>query len=160
MAYCTSSEVTDFATFILQDATASARVADGITVAQSKIDGRLQTKFSVPFADPVPELIRTIAVLLAAAWSAKGAYSDSGTQSHNEWAAAREKEAMDLLKEILAGEMRLEDATTLEVVPSQGAPMHVSGVPDYQLRCFDPLGVYGPKMPGSYYSQYWPNSLP
>lgn len=152
--------MTDFAAFISQDATALARVADGITVAQSKIDGRLQTKFAVPFSDPAPELIRTVAVCLASAWAVKGAYSDSGSQSHVEWAAAREKEGMDLLKEILAGEMRLEDATTLEVLPSQGAPMHVSGVPDYQLRCFDPLGVYGPKMPGSYYSQYWPNSLP
>ena len=123
-------------------------MADGIAAAQSIIDGKLQTKYIVPFAAPVPKLINTIAKTLAAAWALANAFSGAEGSEQLTFAKSLHALGMSMLDQVHAGTMILTDATLNTAIGSNRSPMVVTSCPDYQLLHLDMLGLRGPKRPG------------
>lgn len=81
-----------------------ASVAEYRRQAESEINSALATAYTVPFAAPVPEIIRTLTVQLAAGFLLQAAYGED-----NERAKELLKAARDKLKQMASGEGAVVD---------------------------------------------------
>lgn len=82
-----------------------------IAKAQARIDAKLGLRYKVPFSDPVPPIIASIAQDLAAGFAVEKYYSDRPDKTEPYLAETLIKRAMSDLNEILDGTMALEAAT-------------------------------------------------
>lgn len=147
MAYCTLEQVLNRAPGLSGDSDYPSRVQAGIAFSDSIINGRLQNKFSVPFSAPIPTLIATIAVDLAAAHAITSSFSGFQSADQMEFARAMREQAESILNEISVGTLHLADATTKQTIPSQSPPIFVTGQRDNSIERMDLLGRFGPKRP-------------
>jgi phage gp36-like protein len=76
-------------------------LADAINYAENLINGKCAARYSVPFVDTIPPLIKSIAIELAIVRMrrARNSYDESAKEDY--------KRNMDLLKEIASGEINL-----------------------------------------------------
>ncbi len=151
MAYCLDSDVLARAPAVAAAPQATAQVEAAIVAAQARIDGRLQSKFSVPFGDPVPAMVKTVAIDLAAARAIMSTFSGSEHSEIIAFAKNLQDNAMKDLDDIVSGALKLSDVTTTEVISSRVPQIHITSVPSSQIRCLDMLGHHGPKMPDNHW---------
>lgn len=78
-----------------------------IIKAQARIDAKLGLNFKVPFSDPVPPMVASIAQDLAAGFAIEKYYSDRPDKTEPYLAETLIKRAMHDLDEILDGTMSL-----------------------------------------------------
>lgn len=86
------------------------QIDDAIAEAASRIDGRLGSLYLVPFADPAPDLVQTIARDLAAFLADLTFREVRDYQSQLNPVYIRYQEALTLLKEIAEGKVSLPGA--------------------------------------------------
>lgn len=108
MPYTTEDSVRDASKLTdLEDVPVGA--LDGfIAKAQARIDAKLGLRYNVPFSDPVPPIIASIAQDLAAGFAIEKYYSDRPEKTEPYLAETLIKRAMHDLNEILDGTMFLE----------------------------------------------------
>lgn len=148
MPYCTATDVFERAPALKDDPLGQVRVSDGIEYSTALIEGRLKTRFSVPFADPAPKMIGVIAKDLAAAYALRSAFSGAAGSDQLAEAARMDSDAKTLLGDIASGSLHLSDAITEESIPSRTPPIHVTSTEDQtSVRTMDLLGRFGPKRP-------------
>ena len=106
MAYTTDTKIKVLLTGV---ATVNAQF---ITMAENIINGKIASKYSVPFT-VVPPLIETLATDIAAYFCMRTLFTDD-SQNKSEWTATF-KESMKILDEIADGRLPVIDSTGTEV---------------------------------------------
>lgn len=133
--YCTSDDVRDVLT---RDAAAEGQnngstldeenIAAAIFDAQSEIDAKLATRYTVPFS-PVPDLIKRITVAIAAYLADLNFRENRDMQSEMNPVLARYQRAIALLGNLSTGEAIIpQDGSDPDNPPDIGSGMRVAAV--------------------------------
>jgi phage gp36-like protein len=110
MAYTTDTKVKVLLTGV---ATVNAQF---ITMAENIINGKLASKYAVPFTGTTPPLIETLATDIAAYFCMRTLFTDD-SQNKSDWTTTF-KESMKILDDIAAGKIPVVDAAGLELARS------------------------------------------
>lgn len=92
-----------------------------ITEAQARIDAKLRKRYKVPFADPVPSIIESIATNFAAGFAIERDYSDRPDKNEPYLAEVLIKRAEADLQDVLENGL-LDGVPGVEYVPTPPEP--------------------------------------
>lgn len=95
------------------------QIALAITDAQAEIDGRLRSQYTVPFTDPVPAMIRSLTIDIAAYLASLTFYQEKDMKDTDP-VVRRYKRACCMLGDIASGSIDLDAGDGGPVSPRTG----------------------------------------
>ncbi|MGE0493281.1 MAG: phage protein Gp36 family protein [Vulcanimicrobiota bacterium] len=127
MAYSTGADVRGQLPALPAETTSlltDAMIASGIEYADQIIDAYLGGRYSVPFS-PVPKLVKHISADLASAFVLDSCFSGGGEDDETPLSDTIRKRAMDLLKQLASGDLKLPvEAPDEQVVSGDSLAYH------------------------------------
>ncbi len=109
MAYVTPTEVREILTGVTIAVMSEVAMIEHIKRADSEIDIKIGSRYTTSLASPVPEIIATIAVDIAAFYAMRTLYTQDA-QNKSDWTLELYKKANELLDKIADGKYSLKDA--------------------------------------------------
>lgn len=107
--YCTVASVRARLPALTEAVIGDATVEEGIADAAAEIDGALGSRYTVPFSEPVPGLIASVAADLAAAWCLDTTFSGGGENDPTLLSQALRTRAQEKLEAVATGTYRGTD---------------------------------------------------
>lgn len=104
--YCTIAAVRARLPALTETVASDGLVEEGIADAAAEVDLALGTRYPVPFSEPVPSIIASIAADLAAAWCLDTTFSGGGENDPISLSQALRARAQEKLEAIATGVYR------------------------------------------------------